>query len=238
MEKKTFTVGIVVLALLAAIVIGGMSSVMAQTPSVIRVLPSDTQTAGSLIMVSLDVSVGSATYYLIDEEVPTGWTVTNASGGGDFTAEPGHVKWVVISGATDTTYTYTVIIPGNATGDYAFTGEYGMEGMTLPTVTIGGDTLVSVDSGPTLTPPQTLPSQDKEKNHVISPSPALTSTPMLTPTSALTPTPTISPMPSPSPTPGPTLTPTPTPEPPGFEAVFAIAGLLAVAYLVLRRKRK
>jgi len=34
----------------------------------------------------------------------------------------------------------------------------------------------------------------------------------------------------------PTPQPTPTPKPPGFEAVFAIAGLLAVAYLVLRRK--
>jgi len=31
--------------------------------------------------------------------------------------------------------------------------------------------------------------------------------------------------------------PTPTPEEPGFEAVFAIAGLLAVAYLVLRIKK-
>lgn len=32
-------------------------------------------------------------------------------------------------------------------------------------------------------------------------------------------------------------TPTPTLKPPGFEAVFAIVGLLAVAYLVLRRGR-
>jgi PGF-CTERM protein len=43
--------------------------------------------------------------------------------------------------------------------------------------------------------------------------------------------------PTPSPTPTPTTpTPTPTPEEPGFGAVFAIGGLLAVAYLVLRRK--
>ena len=31
--------------------------------------------------------------------------------------------------------------------------------------------------------------------------------------------------------------PTPTLEEPGFEAVFAIAGLLAIAYLVLRRRK-
>ena len=47
-----------------------------------------------------------------------------------------------------------------------------------------------------------------------------------------TPTPSASPAPSPSPFP----TPTSTPREPGFEAVFAIAGLLAVAYLVLCRR--
>ncbi len=31
--------------------------------------------------------------------------------------------------------------------------------------------------------------------------------------------------------------PTPTPAPPGFETGFAIAGLLAVAYLVLRKRK-
>ena len=36
----------------------------------------------------------------------------------------------------------------------------------------------------------------------------------------------------------PSPTPAPTPTPPGFEAVFAIAGLLAVAYLVLSRKKQ
>ena len=34
------------------------------------------------------------------------------------------------------------------------------------------------------------------------------------------------------------VTPTPTPIVPVFEAVFAIAGLLAVAYLVLRKRRR
>jgi molybdate/tungstate transport system substrate-binding protein len=39
-------------------------------------------------------------------------------------------------------------------------------------------------------------------------------------------------------TPKPTPTITPTPEEPGFEAVTAIAGLLAIAYLVLRRRKE
>jgi len=59
------------------------------------------------------------------------------------------------------------------------------------------------------------------------------------PTPSPTPTPTATPtMPPVSPTPSPTPTPTPKPGIPGYEAVFAIAGLLAVAYLVLRRNRK
>jgi PGF-CTERM protein len=57
------------------------------------------------------------------------------------------------------------------------------------------------------------------------------STPTLTPT----PIPTVTPTP-PTPTPTPAVTPTPSPTPPGFEAGFAIAGVLAVAYLVLRRR--
>jgi PGF-CTERM protein len=42
--------------------------------------------------------------------------------------------------------------------------------------------------------------------------------------------------PTEKPTLPPTPTPTPTPKPPGFEAVFAIAGLLAVAYILRGRK--
>jgi PGF-CTERM protein len=60
------------------------------------------------------------------------------------------------------------------------------------------------------------------------PTPTATATPTATPTATVPTTPTATP----------TATPveTPTAEPPGFEAVFAIAGLLAVAYLVLRKK--
>lgn len=52
------------------------------------------------------------------------------------------------------------------------------------------------------------------------------------------PTPTPTPTPVVTPTPTPEETPTPTPAPtPGFEVIFAIAGILAVAYMVLRRNR-
>ncbi len=58
--------------------------------------------------------------------------------------------------------------------------------------------------------------------------------PIATPTAAPTVKPTAEPVPTAEPAPEPTPTPTPTP---GFEAVFAIAGLLSIAYLVLRRRK-
>jgi PGF-CTERM protein len=50
-------------------------------------------------------------------------------------------------------------------------------------------------------------------------------------------TPTVSPSVTPSPTPIPTPSPTPTSGLPGFEVIFAIAGLFAVAYLVMQRRK-
>jgi PGF-CTERM protein len=67
------------------------------------------------------------------------------------------------------------------------------------------------------------------------PSPTATVSPTATPA---TPTPTMPPTPTPAtPTPATPTPATPTPEEPGFEAVFAIAGLLALAYLVLRIRK-
>jgi PGF-CTERM protein len=59
---------------------------------------------------------------------------------------------------------------------------------------------------------------------------AKTATPAPTPILTVTPT-----VPPPEATPSPEPA-TPTPEEPGFEAVFAVAGLLAIAYVVLRRR--
>jgi len=67
----------------------------------------------------------------------------------------------------------------------------------------------------------------------------LTAVPTEVPTATATATATATPtgVPTEAPTATATATATPTPTPPGFEAVFAIAGLLAIAYLVLRRRK-
>ncbi|RLE41590.1 hypothetical protein DRJ16_06030, partial [Candidatus Woesearchaeota archaeon] len=67
-----------------------------------------------------------------------------------------------------------------------------------------------------------------------SPSPTVSPTPSPTPTPTPTPSPTVSPVAPTTPTPTPSPSPSPTP---GFEAIFAVAGLLAVTYFVLRRKK-
>ncbi|HID20343.1 MAG TPA: hypothetical protein EYP28_05350 [Methanophagales archaeon] len=79
---------------------------------------------------------------------------------------------------------------------------------------------------PTISPILTSSSSPKPSS---TPKPSATSTPTEKPSPS--PTPTLTEKPSPSPTPAPRLIP-------GFEALFAIAGLLAVAYFVLTLRRK
>ena len=116
-----------------------------QEQNVCRDLPAGAQAPGSVITVSLATTVGSASYYSIDAIVPSGWTVTGASDGGNYISDPGHVKWAVTTGAVDKTYTYTVQIPGDASGTYAFGGKFEMQGMSSPDP-IDCDTEVTVGS--------------------------------------------------------------------------------------------
>ncbi|MDO9098849.1 MAG: S-layer protein domain-containing protein, partial [Candidatus Methanoperedens sp.] len=74
---------------------------------------------------------------------------------------------------------------------------------------------------PVVTPPGGTPVVTPKVNATVKPT-NVTATPVMT---EVTPAKTATP------------TPVPTPKEPGFEAVFAIAGLLAVAYLVLRQKK-
>ena len=99
---------------------------------------------------------------------------------------------------------------------------------------------VTIDTADVVEGTYTIQAEDDDGNIdeatvTIGAAAAPTPTPVTTPT----PTPITTPVPTPvtTATPVPTEEPTPTPEEPGFEAVFAIAGLLAVAYLVLRIKK-
>ena len=147
MKKEMATIGLVIGVLLIAAVSVPM---VAAGGGVTRTLPG-TASPGSTITVSLDVEVDGATNYAIDEQVPAGWNITSASGGGDFVSEPGHVKWLVLMGAVDTTLTYTVSIPATAAGAYTFTGIYMLEDMAEE-ANIGGDSSITVTIADTTQP--------------------------------------------------------------------------------------
>ena len=131
-DWRSLTPFAIILIIFSAFFVVGIGVALASPEqNVCRDLPSGTQAPGSVITVSLDVTVGSATYYGIDEEIPSGWTVTSASDSGDYTSDPGHIRWAVTSGAVDNVYSYTVQIPDAASGTYVFSGVFEMEGMSV-----------------------------------------------------------------------------------------------------------
>ena len=120
---------------------------------------------------------------------------------------------VTVSDSTTTVATESVTV-----AEGKFSVSFDTTGWTIGTYT------VKADDGDGHTDDATM--------EILTAAPVATATPV--PTAAPTATPYV-PTPTPA-TPTPAPAP-PTPEPPGFEAVFAIAGLLAVAYLVLRIKK-
>ena len=124
-----------------------LMSTMAFASTVTRTVSSTAgKNADVTVSLAVDMDPGE-TYYVIDEKLPTALTVTSASNQGDYTTTPGHIFWIVISGAADTTYTYH-INTGSQDGTYTFTGTYGSEitserailGSTSLTVGAGGAT--------------------------------------------------------------------------------------------------
>jgi PGF-CTERM protein len=132
--------------------------------------------------------------------------------------EEGHSMLMTAKGPTELT---PVIAPVKADG--TFNATFDTTGAKEGTYT------VKVDDGDGHTDETTV------NIGAAKPSPTATATPTATPA---TPTPTVPPTATPAtPTPATPTPATPTPKTPGFEAVFAIAGLLAIAYLVLRIRK-
>jgi hypothetical protein len=93
--------------------------------------------------VTVTINPGTSTYYAIDEEVPSGWTVTGASDSGDYTTTPGHIFWVILTASGQKDFTYT-INPNDNNGLQYFTGTVGFE--ELPEGPIGASDYVNVVS--------------------------------------------------------------------------------------------
>lgn len=113
----------------------------AHASTVTRSSSATTVQPGADLTVTLTVDVtGTETFYVIDEIIPSGWTVKDVGTGS--AEHKGHVKWVEIQGAKDATLTYTLTAPSQ-TGTATFPGTYIFEGMQSE-AQISGQTQVSV----------------------------------------------------------------------------------------------
>ncbi len=111
--------------------------------SVTRTLSPASVAPGGTLAVTLYVDVsGGPDYYAIDDLYPSGWEVVD-SGSGSI-EHAGHWKYVIIEGAQNTQFTYTLRAPSEE-GTYSFSGEYMFGGMGSA-VPITGQNTVSVAS--------------------------------------------------------------------------------------------
>jgi len=239
---------------LAAILllIVALSSPAAAASNVCRDLPSGVQTAGTTISVDLEVTLGGADTYLIDDCVPSGWEIT-AAPGGSISDDGITVTYFAFAVGSDKTLTYQVAIPsGASSGQYCFTGQFGIGTGDMGPITCG-DMCVDVGEAPVGETPEDI--QDTSQDGAASggeisiPGPLPTATPEAIPNETGT-----QPVSGETVTSAPSVTPTASEETPvttstkklatkpetkgllpGFEAVFVIAGLLAVVYVLRRR---
>lgn len=120
-----------------------MSSLVSAKSKVTRTFSDKNPIGGSIIVVTLTVDVEEDTYYAIDEIIPMGWKVTNTTGthveGGQ------NIRWAVLTGVNDTTYSYTIQVPKDASGYYSFDGAYMFES-DKENQEIGGETGIIVES--------------------------------------------------------------------------------------------
>ncbi|MBU4406128.1 MAG: IPT/TIG domain-containing protein, partial [Candidatus Altiarchaeota archaeon] len=120
--------------------------------AVIRDLPSTT-TAGGSFTATLELVLGDVppNSVIINEFVPTGWTVTGSSPTyNSFNSATGEVKWILYGASLYAmNITYTVSVPANATGTGTFTGElkYNNVDGDPVTQTITGDTSIEISAG-------------------------------------------------------------------------------------------
>ena len=177
----------------------------------------------------------------------TGWCSPNANNLNPVNNTMEYMWFGPYSNGTTFRAVYSVHVPtGAPEGNYTFSGNllYYIAGSGAYTEDIAGDSVIRVVKAPTSPTPTVTPTPARKGGGAQEPQePCDTNGDSY---SDVDETPTgypdvvaVTPTASPTPTPTPTVTPTPSPSPtPGFEAIFAITGLLAVAYVILILRRK
>lgn len=122
----------------------------ASAGTVTRTLSSAEVEAGSDLTVTLEVRVSEGeSYYGVDELIPEGWALKDA--GDAATGHAGHLKWLVIQDANDSTYTYVLTAPGTQ-GQFSFSGNAMFEAQGSESA-IGGQSTVTVTASQGQQPP-------------------------------------------------------------------------------------
>jgi len=121
---------------------------MADGSNVQRAFSTTLADPDEVVTVTLSIVInGAQSYYAIEEFIPSEWTVV--SDGGGSTSDPNLLRWVVYEGVVSTDYVYTVSAPSQ-TGDYFFSGNYQIEGMSVENET-EGQLAISVGAACTIT---------------------------------------------------------------------------------------
>ena len=88
---------------------------------------SSAAAAGAEVTVTLTLDVNDSappSGVILKEYIPPGWSVLSSSPAGYFNQSQGIIKWVLYgSEVKDRTVTYTLRVPGGASGSYTFSGE-------------------------------------------------------------------------------------------------------------------
>ena len=250
-KSNSYIVNIVAIALVLSTVIMAVMPVSAAAVSVTRDLP-DAVYPGEKFNVSLTQSGFLLGAGKVTETLPEGFEYVWGSLRSDKCDYDEATNNLTIDFEGETTMTY-VVKAGTAEQieNAVFSGTWRTVDSQLNKIngSVGGDTTLGEKPTPTPTPTATAtpPSGNGGGNGGGGGGATTTPTATASPTAGVTPTPspsatagaTVTPSPTASPAETPTPSPSPTKKPliPGFEAVFAIASLLAVAYLGIRRRR-
>jgi hypothetical protein len=87
---------------------------------------------GTAVAVTLSVTPGSGvTTFTVEEQPPTGWTVSALNESGLWTAISGKIKWGPFLGSTARTLTYQVTPPSGTSGTVQFSGSADFDGVAV-----------------------------------------------------------------------------------------------------------
>ena len=251
MDKIQKSAVIAVLFLSLAVIVMGVLPATAVDVVVTRDLPDEPVAPNDDVVVNLTQSGFYLNVGTVTEKLPEGFIYvpgsTEDSEGNQVFPEYDETKnELIITFENVTAITYLVEAgTEEQIKKAAFFGTWETPDQKKPTAqisgTVTGDEQLTFGESPTPTPGNG--NGGGGSGGATTPTATPTATATATPGETPSPSPTATPSVSPSASPVTTATPLPTPSPtkkpliPGFEAVFAIASLLLVMYLVLRRRK-